>query len=519
MASSSTSIPGTRNATPLSKKLEGASDDLLKPNIPDSTSIVTARYDKYLKLITAVQRFAESYLKIASSNVKLTDELTKNTLSKELPNFEASSDSAVSGSAQANSTAGAAESRAVSPSPENEDEALSVSEAGEVDLNVFVYSLRRNVTSLYNTTLKLQTQIKDDILPRLKTLYAEVEARKKDFASVSSKHSKGVAKCRESSTKDVTRLHGAIGLFNANDSRTDYRRDPYLLKRALMKDAVAQVQRENDYVDFLENNERALKTLEAQILSVLRQTFSTLTSMVCGYYASKSEAFQKADSVFKAVSSENEWHNFISKNSDFLVVSRSTDDPEESDVVSAAPSSLSALAKPSSGHHGNLLKRNYEKVQFAGRDDSSTVPILEGNLLRKEGQLKKKYSSYYYVITQSKYLLEFSTGSLDTSSPSLVLYLPDCLLSKSKHEHKFKFNIRGKDQTNLLAVRKRTYSFRASSSEEFLTWYNVVSEVTGLMVSKAEQDQELQEVASMSSTESAESADAGVGGEVPQSPK
>lgn len=518
MSSIVTSAGGSRIVTPQLKKLDGASNDLLKSNIPDSTSIVTTRYNKDLKLITAVQRFAESYLKIATNNVKLTDDLSKNTLSKDLPNFEASADSAVSGSAKANNAAGVVESRAVSPIEENEDESWNITDDSEVDLNVFVYSLRRNITLLYNTTLKLQTQIKGDILPRLKTLYAEVEARKKDFAAASAKHSKAVAKCRDTSSKDVARLQGAIGLFNSEDSRTDYKRDPYFLKRSLMKDAVVQVQNENDYVDFLENNERALKTLEAQILSVLRQTFRTLTSMVCGYYGTKTEAFQKADGVFKAVSSDNEWHNFISKNSDFLVVSRSTEDPEESDVTSV-PASLSGLAKPANVHRGNALKRNYEQVQFAGRDDSSTVPILEGNLLRNEGQLKKKYSSYYYVITQSKYFLEFPTASLDRSSPTLVLYLPDCLLSKSKHENKFKFTIRGKDQTNLIAVRKRAYSFRASSSEEFLTWYNVVSEVTGLMVSRAEQDEELRDVASVSSTETFESAEDQTGNEVPQSPK
>ncbi|VEU19839.1 DEKNAAC100753 [Brettanomyces naardenensis] len=466
---STTAASGSVNVTP--------SLELLNPGTPDSTVILSDRYDKYLKLITTVERFAENYMKIASANVKLNDQLSKNTLNKDLPNFEASPDgaSAVSGSANADITANASDPTSTPPAE------------GEMDLNVFVYSLRRNITTLYNSSVQLESQIRTEVLPPLKTLYSEVESRKKEFLASSSKHQKELGRLRTSSAKDIRKLGASISLFNTDANRADYRRDPYILKRSLINNAVTQVQNENDYVDFLENNERALKALESQILVILQDTFNTMSKMVANYYGNKSVAFQSVNNVFQGIPTDKEWNNFVAKNGDYLVSTQSTDSSDVVFTQALANVSLSSLATPAAAHHGNKLKRSYENLQFAGKDDASTTPILEGNLAKKEGSLKKKYNTYYYVITRSKFLLELPTGAVDTSSPTLVLYLPDCSLLQAKQDGKFKFTLRGKDASNILKVRKRDYSFKASSGDEFLTWYNVISAVNGLMVTNEEQ--------------------------------
>ncbi|QPG76504.1 hypothetical protein FOA43_003893 [Brettanomyces nanus] len=453
--------------------------DLLDPKTPNSTNLLDARYDKYLQLITIIQRFADGYLKMASANVKMNDQLSKSTLGKDLPNFEASPEgmSAVSGSAVANKTASAVESDAASPTFSSE---VSVPEE-DIDINVFVYSLRRNITALYNSSIALERQIEDEILPPVKKLYSEVDSRKKDFISESGKFEKEVSHSRANSSKDIKKLGESILGFNSERSKIDYKRDPYIIKRGLMKDAISQVQIENEYIDFLENNERAMKVLEAQIMAILKDSFSKITSAACAYYGKKTNAFQNISNVLNAVPIDKEWYNFAAKNSKYLTISRSTDSADAELTQSLGVASLDSLVKAGSSQHSNTLKRNYQDVEFTGKNDPSTSPTLEGNLSKREGTLKKKYSSYYFVITRSKFLLELPTESLDTASPSLVLYLPECLLLNIKQDGKFRFSLKGKDVSNILKVRKKTYTFKASSNDEFLTWYNVISEMTGLM--------------------------------------
>lgn len=450
-------------ATPVTPG-EGNGDE----TIPNSTSLLVERYDKYKRMVAAMIRFAEGYKGIADQNVKMNAELSTQTLGKDLPTFDASPEStaAVSGSVQSD-TKGFQEN---------------------VDLNVFLYSFRKSIGQIHDSSLKLADDITKDVIPPMRALYTEIDDRQREFVSSSNRFAKETLQYRQKSKADLAKFHASLETFAAKTdaSRLDYHNDPYLKKREVVNDTVVQVQKENSYVDFLEDSERSLKVFEAEIMVILQRSFDSLQKYITEYYGNKTGALQGTNAVFQAIPADKEWHNFESKNSKMLVSSHSKDEPDEDLAKAMKNVTISSLAKPVYTKHHNDLKRSYEDVKYDGQHDPSTEPILEGTLTKKEGSLTKTYGSYYYAITQSKYLLEFVPSAVDTAAPSLALYLPECTIKSEKEDAKFKFIIKGKDLSSRLQMRKKGYSFKASSDDEFQTWYNVLAEVSGQMKAEAE---------------------------------
>lgn len=92
----------------------------------------------------------------------------------------------------------------------------------------------------------------------------------------------------------------------------------------------------------------------------------------------------------------------------------------------------------------SVPQRSADHISFPNQDHPSTQPVIEGSLDRKSRNAIKGYTSYYYVVTPSKFLHEFKTND-DTSkdpTPELSLYLPDCTVGDISGAS---FNIKGKD--------------------------------------------------------------------------
>lgn len=131
----------------------------------------------------------------------------------------------------------------------------------------------------------------------------------------------------------------------------------------------------------------------------------------------------------------------------------------------------------------NPYKRNTENITFRNYQHPSTRPLLEGVLARKESTLglASKYNSYYFVITPSHYFYGFPSRSIDSFQPNLVLYIPECetKIKNDSSNGEFTFILRGKNLLSIVPKPKKKYVFKASSSQDFNTWWSVISQDGG----------------------------------------
>lgn len=69
-----------------------------------------------------------------------------------------------------------------------------------------------------------------------------------------------------------------------------------------------------------------------------------------------------------------------------------------------------------------------------------------------------------------------------------MLYLPECSLKSlnGPDNSKFKIEVSGKDATQAISVIKSTLILKTSTYDEMKTWFNVLSEVSGLMQTQEE---------------------------------
>ncbi|ODV87555.1 hypothetical protein CANARDRAFT_26943 [[Candida] arabinofermentans NRRL YB-2248] len=449
-----------------------AHTDLLDAALPDSTNLMVERYSKYLSLVKNLESFTDNYLVVLSASTKNHEKLKSKNATEQIPNFEShpGSDVPVSGST-------AAVKRA-----ETQDDVV-------MDVNNFMEALRMKIDFLHTNSQEAESAIKTQVLPEFKKLQEQILTRQKDFIQMSTKEQKELKKLTSASSKEMAKLDDSIQAFEitAERGKVDYHRDPYLINRALLYHAEGQVQKENAHIDFLESNELTLKILESQIMEILKKIFNTLSNILSNYYGSQVNVFQELNTKLSSIPNDLEWEKFKQKNADHLVLSSSTDPGIENAMDQLSLNGVSTgLSKPVFEPAKNSLKRDIDAITYKNKDHQATSPILEGILMKKGGHLSKKYTSAYYVITRSRYLLEFPSRAVDSYQPSLILYLPECFLKDENKDGKFKFIVQGKDISSMLIKTKKNYTFKASSSDEYLTWFNVISEVSGLMHTNAE---------------------------------
>ena len=473
-------VPGT---APTPATAAGTSD-LLSYQFPDSTNLVIERYHKYIKLIHSIENFAEGYRLIAASTVKQYESLNK-SVTTGMPNFEVSGDeedsTRVSGSAKLTGSA--------QPEAGVDGSSISSADAGSpADLNTFLVVMRRKLGDGYTRSMDFQTKVQTQILPELKQLEAEIEKKQKEYSSFSHAEEKDLSQLRSGSAKLTQTLDSAVQEFERGmqtKNRSDYKKDPYLVKKNLLRDAALQVKAENNRIEFLASSETALRASEARILLELRRLFDLLTQFIDYSYGGTVQSFDTLRDVLNRVPEDLEWSNFVSRNRQYLITANATDD-----TVSNPMSNLSISSSPVSakGNYaqaavlGNSFKRNLENVTFRNNTHPSTRPVLEGVLARKETTLglAGKYNSYYFVISPAGYFYGFPSRSIDSFQPNLVLYIPECETKiRDSSRGQFSFSLRGKDLSNLVPMPKKKYVFKASSAEDFDTWWKAISNYGG----------------------------------------
>lgn len=459
---------------------EDNATDLLSYQFPDSTNIVIERYTKYIKLIHSIENFAEGYRLIAASTIKQYDSLNK-SLTTGMPNFEVSGNdedvTKVSGSAKLSSP--------VQNDAANDGTSIVTGDTGSpTDLNTFLAVMRKKLGDGYTRSMDFQTKVQTQILPSLKQLESEVEAKQKEYSSLSHAEQKDLGQLRNSSAKLSQVLDSAVQEFERGEqsrSRSDYKKDPYLVKKNLLRDAALQIKAENNRIEFLASGETSLRASEARILLELRRVFDLLTQFIDFNYGGTLHSFDTLRDVLNRVPEDLEWSNFVSRNKQYLITANANDETLTKTMsnlsVSSSPSARSSYAQAAVSD--NPYKRNLENVTFRNNTHPSTRPTLEGVLARRETTLglAGKFNSYYFVITPSGYFYGFPSRSIDSFQPNLVLYIPECesKIRNSASSGQFSFSLRGRDLSSLVPKPKKKYVFKASSAEDFDTWWKAIS--------------------------------------------
>ncbi|ANZ77440.1 BA75_05007T0 [Komagataella pastoris] len=421
----------------------------------DSSDLIVARYDKWILAVTFFENFFARYDSILSNTAKDYSKLVKHFSTDTLPQFEVSPSSNNAGAVYGSVNSEADPNRKIT------------------GVNSFIELLKFRSSEDQGKLAGLETSIKEQILPEFKKFSSDLSTKKKDLAVEAGKHRKELKKLGLHLSSSISKLQHSIQVFESasGTGKMDYKNDPYMLKRSVSLHGTELIAKEHNHIDFLKREELSLMTQEKRSLEFIQLIFADVANRIAAADAIFPSSFDSLTKTLSSIDLEYEWKQFSEVNKQKLV---SVEDNED---VSAANASA------------DQKKRSLNDLSFPNDHHPATEPILEGVLQRKEGKVNKKYVSSYYVITKTRYLYEFESNSPKNSTqPNTVLYLPECSLKSlnGPDNSKFKIEVSGKDATQAISVIKSTLILKTSTYDEMKTWFNVLSEVSGLMQTQEE---------------------------------
>lgn len=307
--------------------------------------------------------------------------------------------------------------------------------------------LRTTTDGLINKSVETEQSLKTSVLPQLATLKGDIEKHIKGLKSTGVKASKDIEKARHVTQTSIEHLGHHVSSHAINTQKVDYKNDPYVAKRNVLKALEDQVSKENNLIDGLISVEKNLETLERHIVQVIQQAVALLNSTLSSYSTLKAEAYHSISETFNAVPHDLEWDKFINNPNSMVI----------------------PYDRP---------KRKLENIYFLNSDHASTKPVLEGILQRKEGRLVKSYSSNYYVLTPSRFLLQYSSQNhVADPTPEFAIYIPDAQVGEMspRGSGKYKFTIQAKDRSSTIGIGHRTFQFKTNTYDELLAWHNAIT--------------------------------------------
>ncbi|KAH3666375.1 hypothetical protein OGAPHI_003554 [Ogataea philodendri] len=423
--------------------------DLSSVVIPESLPLISERLDKLRLLIVAIEAFISEHHSIVSANIKLHERLRKHNSIDSVVKFEVDpeGDKAVAG--------------AVGDTSRDKD---------LQDLNGFFKGIQTQTDKLIVSLEQTESLFKVQLIPQLKELLTLLVNKEKDFRTQWHKREKEFRSTLQATRKELEHFELSINKFDnlQEEQRPDFRHDPYLNRKMLCSQAEIQLSAERDFSNFVQKSESDLHLLEVHIMEGLKQVFSSFSAFLIKFHDYYSQELSVLSNYIQAIPNELEWERFEKTYRKRL---HGTSD-------AAIPQNFnSQLPAQSKG------RRSLETIQFPNQDHFSTAPILEGVLSRKDSKFSSKLAAHYYVITKSKLFYEFPSRMSSELQPTLVLFLPDCSLKDISEGSAMRFKLQGKDMSSSFLKTSRTLTLQASSEDDFKTWFNVISELSGLMYS------------------------------------
>ncbi|KAG7871875.1 hypothetical protein KL938_005397 [Ogataea parapolymorpha] len=422
--------------------------------IRNSLPLISERLEKYRQLVVFMEAYIHDHLSIVTTNIKSHERLRKSTSIDSVVRFETDPEGSM---------------------PVTETSGIEHAGSHDHDINTFFRLLQDQTESLIKQMGLAETTMKSQVIPQLKGLQSSISTKQKEFSHLCHKHEKEYKLALQQTTKELEHFELSITKSEMlpENAKLDFRHDPYFNKRILMSQADAQLQSEQKFLNFIQNSETDLRLAEIQTTQELKHIFELFSSTLVHLHGDYSKSFQMLNTHFQDIPNDLEWSRFLKVYDNKLASTSET---------------LHDLSHPSSNrnHIPEPHARNLETVTFPNRQHFSTVPILEGVLARKDGKLTSKMSSHYYVITKNRFFFEFNSRVCSNTQPNHVFFLPECTVKDLVDSGPYRFKLHGKDLSSAFIKSSKTLVLEASSEDELKTWYNVLSELTGLMYSSQE---------------------------------
>ena len=265
------------------------------------------------------------------------------------------------------------------------------------------------------------------------------------------KGSKEVDKARNTTQKHIELLGQHTASFSSSGGKVDPSNDPYILQRGVKHRLNKQVLEENNNRHDILAVQDSFQQFEAHIIQTFQQAMEAFLQFVGGQSERQKGMYGDMVATTQRIPPDFEFKGFVHRNNNTLI------DP-------------------------STPQRSVSNISFPNQDHLSTQPLISGSLERKSRAALKGYSTYYYVITRSKYLHEFKDDDdvKKDPTPELSLYLPDCTVGGINGE---KFNVKGKDTSkgkvgSTLAM-SHELSFKAHTASDAEKWWNIIREAAG----------------------------------------
>ena len=288
-------------------------------------------------------------------------------------------------------------------------------------------------------------------MPILERLHVEIKNKTKELSKGAVKGSKEVGTARNTTQKHIELLGQHTASFSSSGGKVDPANDPYILQRGVRHRLNKQVLEENNNRHDLLAVQDSFQQFEAHIIQTFQKAMEAFLQFVGGQSERQRTMYSDMVANVQRIPPDFEFKGFVHRNSNTLI------DP-------------------------SVPKRSVTNVSFPNQDHLSTQPLISGSLERKSRAAIKGYSTYYYVVTRSKYLHEFKDDDdfKKDPVPELSLYLPDCTVGAVSGE---KFNVKGKDASkgkvgSTLAM-SHELAFKAHTPSDAEKWWNVIREAAG----------------------------------------
>ena len=262
------------------------------------------------------------------------------------------------------------------------------------------------------------------------------------------KGSKEVDKARNNTQKIIELLGQHTAKFSSSGGRIEPNNDPYILRRLVNHRLHKQVIEENNNRQDLLAIQDSFLQFEGHIIETIQMAMSQFLQCVGGQSERQKAMYANMIETTQRIPKDFEWKGFVHRNNNILI------DP-------------------------SVPQRTASHITYPNQDHIATQPLISGTLERKSRTALKGYSTYYYVITRSKYLHEFKDDDdvKKEPTPELSLYLPDCTVGRVNGE---KFAIKGKDtskgKVGSAIAMSHELSFKAHTPADAEKWYTIVRE-------------------------------------------
>jgi BAR-like protein/PH (Pleckstrin Homology) domain-containing protein len=304
--------------------------------------------------------------------------------------------------------------------------------------------------------LETAKALKGSVLPTFERLHTETKNKSKELIRGAGKGSKAVEKARGLTQKHIELLGQYTAVFDSTGGKIGPSEDPYILQRGVVHRLNKQIQEENaNRADLLavQNN---FASFEAHIIQTFQSGLGQFNTVISKQADVTKSLYGDMVGNAQRVPANFEWEGFLKRNSAILI------DPTAPD-------------------------RNINTINFPNQNHRATQPLISGSLQRKT-KLLRRYETFFYVVSPSKYLHEFKTDD-DFSKdpiPEMSLFLPDCIVGAVVGD---KFAIKGKDTNKgKMGIGVHTtheFNFKAHTASDAADWHNVIRHVAGQVTAEA----------------------------------